>query len=155
MLPLIQHALVDKKKYLTEQDFLDTAALAQTAPGIMAVNMAVLVGKKLGGFWGSVFAALGAAGPSFIIILLIAVFFHNYQHNPLVERIFKGIRPAVVALILVPVFTLARSAGVGLKTAWVPVTCALLVWGLHVSPVYVIIAVGLGAYFLGKKETKK
>ena len=155
MLPLMQHALVQKKKYLTEQDFLDTAALAQTAPGIMAVNMAVLVGKKLGGFWGSFFAALGAAGPSFIIILTVAVFFHNYQHNPIAERIFKGVRPAVVALILVPVFTLARSAGVTRKTFWIPLGCALTVWGAHISPVYVIILTGLGAYFCSKGECKK
>lgn len=150
MLPLMQHALVEKKKYLTAQDFLDTAALAQAAPGIMAVNMAVLVGKKLGGFWGSFFAALGAAGPSFAIILLVAVFFRNYQHHPVAERILKGVRPAVVALILVPVFTLARSAGVTRKTFWIPLLCLLAVWGAHISPVYVIITVGLGAYFWGR-----
>ena len=152
MLPLMQRALVEKKKYLTRQDFLDTAALAQTAPGIMAVNMAVLTGKKLGGFWGSFFAALGAALPSFVIILVLAAFFREYQHIPAVERIFKGIRPAVVALILVPVFTLARSAGVTRKTFWLPLLCTLAVWGAHVSPVYVIIIVGLGSYFWGKKK---
>lgn len=152
MLPLMQRALVEKKKYLTEQDFLDTAALAQTAPGIMAVNMAVLTGKKLGGFWGSVFAALGASLPSFIIILFIAVFFHTYQHNPVAERILKGVRPAVVALILVPVFTLARSAGVTQKTCWVPIVTALAVWALHISPVYVIIVAGIGAYFWGRNK---
>lgn len=155
MLPLMEHALVRRKKYLTEQDFLDTAALAQAAPGIMAVNMAVLVGKKLGGFWGSFFAALGAAGPSFAIILLVAVFLHGYQHHPVAERIFRAVRPAVVALILVPVFTLARSAGVNRKTCWLPLGCVLAVWGAHISPVYVIIAVGLGAYLLGKKADKK
>lgn len=152
MLPLMQRALVEKKKYLTEQDFLDTAALAQTAPGIMAVNMAVLTGKKLGGFWGSFFAALGASLPSFIIILLVAVFFRAYQQNPVAVRIFKGVRPAVVALILVPAFTLARSAGVTKKTCWVPVVAALAVWALHISPVYVILTAGVGAYFWGRNK---
>ena len=155
MLPLMQRALVEKKKYLTEQDFLDTAALAQTAPGIMAVNMAVLTGKKLGGFWGSFFAALGASLPSFIIILLVAVFFRAYQHNPLVIRIFKGVRPAVVALIAVPVFRLARAAHIHWKTVWIPITVALLVWLVKVSPVYIVLAAGIGGYWYALRREAK
>ena len=102
------------------------------------------------GFWGSVCCALGAALPSFIIILLIALFFHNFKENPIVQRVFLGIRPAVVALIAVPVFRLAKTAGITYKTAWLPAVSALLVWLLGVSPVYVVLAAGLGGFLYGR-----
>lgn len=150
MLPLIERELVDKGRYLDEQEFLDATAVAQAAPGILAINIAILSGYKMKGFWGSVCCALGAALPSFIIILLIALFFHNFKENPIVQRVFLGIRPAVVALIAVPVFRLAKTAGITYKTAWLPVVSALLVWLLGVSPVYVVLAAGLGGFLYGR-----
>lgn len=152
MLPLIERELVDKGRYLDEQEFLDTTAVAQAAPGILAINIAILSGYKMKGFWGSVCCALGAALPSFIIILLIALFFHNFKENPIVQRVFLGIRPAVVALIAVPVFRLAKTAGITYKTAWLPVVSALLVWLLGVSPVYVVLAAGLGGFLYGRVQ---
>lgn len=150
MLPLIERELVDKGRYLDEQEFLDATAVAQAAPGILAINIAILSGYKMKGFGGSVCCALGAALPSFIIILLIALFFHNFKENPIVQRVFLGIRPAVVALIAVPVFRLAKTAGITYKTAWLPVVSALLVWLLGVSPVYVVLAAGLGGFLYGR-----
>ena len=150
MLPLIEQELVDKGRYLDEQEFLDATAVAQAAPGILAINIAILSGYKMKGFWGSVCCALGAALPSFIIILLIALFFHNFKENPIVQRVFLGIRPAVVALIAVPVFRLAKTAGITYKTAWLPAVSALLVWLLGVSPVYVVLAAGLGGFLYGR-----
>ena len=146
MLPLIEAEITTRRAWINKKDFLDLTALAQSAPGILAVNMAVFTGYKLGGLPGAVCAALGATLPSFVIILLIAIFFHNCQNNPLIERIFKGIRPAVVALIAVPVFRLAKSAGITWKNAWLPALCALAVWLWHVSPVYVVVAAGLGGW---------
>ena len=150
MLPLIERELVDKGRYLDEQEFLDATAVAQAAPGILAINIAILSGYKMKGFGGSVCCALGAALPSFIIILLIALFFHNFKENPIVQRVFLGIRPAVVALIAVPVFRLAKTAGITYKTAWLPAGSALLVWLLGVSPVYVVLAAGLGGFLYGR-----
>lgn len=144
MLPLMERELVDKRSWLARTDFLDLVAISQAAPGILAVNMAICTGYKLAKTRGAFWAALGAVLPSFIIILLIALFFQAYQNNPWVVRIFKGVRPAVVALIAVPVLRLAKSANITLKTVWIPVLVVLAVWGLHVSPVYVIILAGLG-----------
>ena len=146
MLPLIETEITERRKWISKKDFLDITALGQSAPGILAVNMAVFTGYKLAGVPGAVCAALGATLPSFVIILLIAIFFQNFQNNPIVERIFKGIRPAVVALIAVPVFRLGKSAGITWKNAWFPLLCALAVWLLHVSPVYVVLAAGLGGW---------
>lgn len=153
MLPLMERELVGA--YLSKQDFLDVTAVAQSAPGIMAVNVAILTGYRLKRTPGAVFAACGAALPSFIIILLIALFFRKFAENSVVQRVFLGIRPAVVALIMVPVFTLAKSAGVTLKTVWVCVATALAVWLLHVSPVYVVLIAVLCGILLSHKESAK
>lgn len=150
MLPLMEKELVGP--YLSKEDFLDVTALAQSAPGIMALNVAILTGYRLQGIPGAVCAAAGAALPSFIIILLIALFFQKFAENPIVRRIFLGVRPAVVALILVPVFTLAKSAHVTLKTVWVCVAVALSVWLLNISPVYVVLLGVLTGILMSHKE---
>ena len=138
--------LTERRNWISKKDFLDLIALAQAAPGILAVNMAIFTGYKLCGVWGAICAALGAVLPSFGIILCIALFFHRFRENATIERIFKGIRPVVVALIAVPVFRLGKSAGIRWRNIWFPVICVLLVWLGHVSPVYVVLMAGLGGW---------
>ena len=110
MVPLIENEIVTKRKWIAQEDFIDLLAISQSAPGILAVNISIFIGYKLRGIRGSIITALGTILPSFIIILAIALFFHSFKDNPIVERIFKGIRPAVVALIAAPTFTMGRSA---------------------------------------------
>ncbi len=153
MLPLMEKELVGK--YLSKEDFLDITAVAQSAPGIMAINVAILTGQRLYRLPGAVAAACGAALPSFIIILFLALFFQKFAENPVVLRVFKGIRPAVVALIMVPVFNLAKSAGVTLKTVWLCVAVALAVWLLGTSPVYIVLLGVLGSLLVNGKERAK
>ena len=105
MVPLIENEIVTKRKWIAQEDFIDLLAISQSAPGILAVNISIFIGYKLRGIRGSIITALGTILPSFIIILAIALFFHSFKDNPIVERIFKGIRPAVVALIAAPTFT--------------------------------------------------
>ena len=102
MVPLIENEIVTKRKWIAQEDFIDLLAISQSAPGILAVNISIFIGYKLRGIRGSIITALGTILPSFIIILAIALFFHSFKDNPIVERIFKGIRPAVVALIAAP-----------------------------------------------------
>ena len=153
MLPLMEQELVGT--YLSKEDFLDVTAVAQSAPGIMAINVAILTGYRLHKVPGAVFAACGAALPSFVIILLIALFFQKFAENPVVHRVFMGVRPAVVALIMVPVFNLAKSAGVTLKTVWVCVAVAVAVWLFQISPVYVVLIAICCGLLLGRKERAK
>ena len=167
MIPLVEKEVVKRKGWMQRQEFLDLIALTQAMPGVIAINMAVFVGYKIGsaelrsasvrGVPCSIAAALGAALPSFVIILLIAVFFAGFKDNPLVERIFKGIRPAVVALIAVPAITSAKAAGITYKTIAIPVVVALLIWLLHVSPVYIVAAAAAGGviYELRFKQKSK
>ena len=140
MLPLIQSEIT-RRGWLREEDFTDIVALAQSAPGLLAVNISIFTGHKLRGTMGSVVATLGSILPSFLIILAIAMLFIGYQDNPVVLRIFKGIRPVVVALIAVPMINMAKTAN---KTWWawgLSIAAMLLVGFLNVSPIYILLCV--------------
>jgi chromate transporter len=144
MIPLIERDVVYRNKWLDTDDFVELLALSQATPGIMAMNIAVFVGYKTRGVKGSIVASLGSILPSFIIILLIAMVFTNFKDNEVVERIFKGIRPAVVALIAVPVIHLARTMKLTWITAMIPVAAVLLISVAHVSPVWTIVLAAFG-----------
>lgn len=146
MIPLIEREVVDKYHWIDKEEFLDELAVAQSLPGILAVNISVLVGNKLRGFKGSFVAAMGTILPSFVVILLIAIFFSQIYNNPTVASIFKGIRPAVVALILAPVITTAQAARLNKRTILIPIIVALAIWMGGVSPVLCIILGGGGGY---------
>ena len=139
-MPLIQRAVVDRKNWINEEEFLNMIALAQAAPGLIAVNSAIFIGWRVGGWRGVCGAVLGAVLPSFLIILAIAMVFQDWKELPAVEAAFKGIRPAVVALIAAPLFKMAKSAKIGWLTALIPIAAALLIWLGHVNPVWVILA---------------
>lgn len=148
MLPLIEREVINRG-WITKEDFLDLFAVAQSLPGIFAVNISIFVGYKLKKIPGSIFCALGTILPSFVIILAIAMFFSHIQDNVWVERVFKGLRPAVVALIAVPVFTTARSIRLSKKLLLISVASALVIWQLGVSPIYVIVVAALGGLLYG------
>ena len=142
MIPIIQKEVVEKKNWIDEEEFMDILAISQSAPGLLAVNISIFLGHRLRGIKGSVVATLGSVLPSFVIILLIAMFFAGYQDNPAVIRIFKGIRPAVVALIAVPMINMAKKAKLNIYTAALAVVTALLVTFLKISPIYILLVAG-------------
>lgn len=154
MLPLIQREVVDRKGWIDEEEFLNMIALAQAAPGLIAVNSAIFIGWRVGGWRGVCGAVLGAVLPSFVIILMIAMIFSEWKELPAVEAAFKGIRPAVVALIAAPLFKMAKTAmkdktldkGQGTRDKGrkalpllVSLAAALLIWLGHMNPVWVIL----------------
>lgn len=145
MIPLIRNEVVNKKNWLQDEEFINTLAIAQSMPGPIALNTALFVGNKRLGFKGSLFSGAGVILPSFVAILLIAIVFTQFKENPIVERIFKGIRPAVVALIAAPLVSLGKSAGINWRNLWIPIVVALSVWLLHISPIYIV----LGSILLG------
>ncbi len=143
MIPIIQREVVEKNKWIDEQDFLDVLAISQSAPGILAVNISIFLGYRLRGVKGSIVATLGSALPSFLIILAIAMFFAGYQDNPAVVKIFKGIRPAVVSLIAVPMINMAKKAKLNIYTGALAAATALLIIFLKVSPLYILLVTGV------------
>ena len=153
MLPLIQREVVDRG-WLSKEDFIDLFSVAQSLPGIFAVNISIFVGYKLKKSMGSVVCALGTILPSFLIILLIDTFLTRVQDNVWIEKIFKGLRPAVVALIAVPCITTARSIKLSYLTMLIPVAAALLIWIGGVSPVWIILVAIAGGLVYGLKIKK-
>lgn len=149
MIPIIQRKVVTEHGWIDEEEFLDLIAVAQSCPGVFAINISTFVGYKLARTRGAICAALGAALPSFVIILLIAMCFHQFQDVPWVAAAFNGIRPAVVALIAVPTFQLARSARICLSNCWIPIASALLIYLLGVNPIIIIAAAAVGGYLYG------
>lgn len=150
MLPMIQHEVVNRRKWIDEEEFLNMIALAQAAPGLIAVNSAFFIGWRVGQnsphSQSKLFrilcvlsTILGAILPSFVIILAIAILFSDYKSLPAVEAVFKGIRPAVVALIASPLFRMAKVAGLSYVSALIPIAGALAIWLLGWSPVWLIL----------------
>ena len=155
MIPLIENDVVERNRWVAKDDFMDLLAVAQSAPGVFAVNMAVFIGYRLKGKRGALAASFGCVLPSVVIILLIALFFRQFRHIGVVNNIFMGIRPVVVALIAVPVFNLAKSARLGWGMAWIPVLTALLIVLFGMSPIYVIIAAGVAGFLYGRTKGGK
>ncbi|HKM31157.1 MAG: chromate transporter [Bacteroidales bacterium] len=155
MLPVVEREVVDRKKWITKEDFTDLIAVTQTLPGVLAVNMAVAVGYRIKGVKGSLISVLGAVLAPFFSILVIAMFFQTFRENPVVERIFMGMRPVVVALITVPVITTMRSIGPRLSSGLIAAAAALLIWLFGVSPIWIILAAGTGGYIWHRIEKKK
>ena len=116
MVPLIEKEVVDRRAWIDREEFLDLLTLAQTSPGPLALNTAVFVGYKIDRYRGAFSSVLGVVVPSFVIILLVALFFVSFEHEPVVEAVFKGMRPAVVALILAPIIHLSN--GVSYWPLW-------------------------------------
>jgi len=150
MIPLIQKEVVDKHRWVSREEMLDLIAIAQSCPGVFAINISTFIGYKLNKTRGAVCTAAGTALPSFLIILAIAIFFHAFNDNHAVQAVFRGIRPAVVALIAVPTFNLAKSAGINLHTLWIPIVSALLIWACGVSPILIILIAGITGYVWGR-----
>lgn len=147
MISIIEREIVDKHKWIQREDFLDLLAISQSLPGILAVNISVSIGDKLRGFKGSLVAAIGTILPSFTLILIIAIFLTPdiIKNNEIVSKIFLGIRPCVVALIIAPVLTSAKAAKIGWKTVWIPIAVAALIY-IGLSPIWFILLGGLGGY---------
>ena len=151
MIAIIEKEIVTKNKWIGKEEFLDLLAIAQAMPGILAVNIAVVIGDRLKGIKGSLCAALGTILPSFFMILAIAIFLtpETIKNDPTLSAIFKGIRPAVVALIIAPMLTTAKVAKISRKTIIIPIATALLIYsGIPYisSPVVYIILGCVGGY---------
>lgn len=157
MIPLIEREVIDRKAWIARADFLDLLTLAQSAPGPIALNTAVFVGYKMRGLAGAVASLAGVVIPSFVIILVVAIFFADVRNNAVVDAAFKAMRPAVVALIIAPIVGLVRG-----MHAWLialAAAVALLVWGTGLSPIYLLIAgaaAGLAwSAWIARKEGKR
>lgn len=154
MIPLIQGEVVDNKKWITKEDFLDILVISQSFPGALAVNTSTFIGYKIGGGIGALMALLGTVLPSFIIILLIASFFMEFRNNYYVDLVFKGISAAVPMLVLIAVVSLSKSVKRNYMNVFIVVVTIILIRFLNVHPVIVIIMSGIYGYFYYRKRVE-
>ena len=153
MIPLMEQELVDRRHWMSRDEFLDQLALS-SMPGVLAVNMATGLGYRLRGLRGAISAIAGNILMPIIFILILAILFRHFRENVIVERFFMGVRPAVVALIAAPVFRLAQSAKITWSTCWIPILSALLIWLFDVSPILVILAAVILGFAYGRIKMK-
>ena len=141
MIAVIERELVERKKWLEHEEFLDVVAIAESTPGPIAINSATYIGYKVGGILGSVFATLGVVLPSFVIIFLISLVFDRFMEITWVKYAFYGIQACVAYLIL--------SAGIKmfkkLKKTPLSITLFLLTVGCLVS--FSIFAIDFSSIF--------
>lgn len=154
MVPVMEKEIVEKKHWLEKEEFMDILVVAQSTPGLFAIDMASHIGYKLKGVGGGIVGALGVAIPSIIAILIIAVFFQSFKDNIYVEKFFMGVRPCVVALILAPCFKMAKTAKISRYNCWIPIVCAILISAFGVSPIWCILAAAVGGFLYGKLRVK-
>ena len=155
MLPLIQKAVVDKKHWVSETDFVNMLAITNSVPGAFAINCSIFIGYQKRGFLGAVSAVLGVVLPSFVIILIIAYLLLQGKEAPWLQDFFKGVAPAVIALILGAGIKMGKGI---LKT---PFDFILLGIGLILMvftpthPVFIILLGSLAGFFYLKRKGKE
>lgn len=154
MIAAIKSELTEKG-WLQDEDFIDIITLAQTAPGLFAVNISILTGHKLRGTKGSVVATIASCLPPFLIILAVAMFFTSFKDNEYVIRAFKGIRPVVVALIGVPMISMLKTTRMRWWSWIIVISSMTLVCFMKVSPIYILICVIVIAAAVSWHNNKK
>lgn len=154
MIPIIQKEVVDNKNWVEEDEFMDTITIAQSAPGPIAVNSSIFIGYKIDGVVGALVCTLGTVLPSFIIILLIAKFFYQFKDNHVIEKIFSGIRPAVVALIFSTVYRLVQGSHFKYSGLLIALATALVIIFLNINPMYMVIIGALGSVLINRFGNK-
>ena len=152
MLPLLEREVVDKKGWASHEEILDYYAIGQSTPGIIAINTSTFCGYKVCGNIGGIVANLGFISPSIIIISIIAKFLQSFSHLAIIQHAFAGIRVAVCALVFYSVINMIRKdANTGLKFM-VFILTFIAIGFLSVSPIVVVITVGVFGILLGRRK---
>lgn len=151
MIPLLEKAVIERNQWMKKEDITDVLAIAQTVPGSIAVNAATFIGYRLAGVIGAIAATIGMITPTFIIILVLASLFLEFQHYPIVQAAFLGIRPAIVALIF---FAAVKTGKTAISDKTTGLAAALTVVVLLFTPVHPMFVILIGA-FAGIALTKK
>ncbi len=157
MLPVMEEEFVEKKKWIHHTDIVDVMALVQSVPGVIAVNAAVFVGNRVAGTLGAIAAAIGVVLPSFIIIVLIAMFMDNVQDIPLVKEAFLGVRAGVCAMILLSAINFWQKIVKGRLEIIIVVCAFIAITFVQINVIYIISGAGMIGfirYFINSKKLK-
>lgn len=155
MIPLIKLEVCKKHLWISEDEFLDGLAAAQSCPGPIAVNLSIYIGYHIRKGKGMAVAVLGTVLPSFVAIVLIALLFTRFADASLVRKAFHALRPAVVALIAVPLYQMSRTAGLKANNFWFPLGIAISVGFMNISPVYFILLTIVFSIWQGLRSARR
>ena len=148
MVAVIEREIVEKRKYIGQEEFLDLIAIAESTPGPIAVNSATYIGYKLGGVLGSFFATLGVVLPSFLIIFIISFFYEKFLALEYVSYAFKGIQACVAFLIISAGIKMIKGLKKNLFNVIMFISTLVLmlvikIFDLPISSIYLILVGGL------------
>lgn len=156
MIALIEKEVVEKKKWITEDEILDIIGISESTPGPLAINSATFIGYRVGKVWGSILASLGVVIPSFLIITIISYFILNFKDNQIVSIIFKGIRAGVVVLIFNAAFRFTKKLYKDIFTYFILAFVILLGLLTEISVIFILLICALlGIIYYGFINTKK
>lgn len=154
MIPLLKAELVERKKWISDDEIMDYYSIGQCTPGIIAINVSTFIGYKLKGFIGAIFAMAGMLAPSLIIIISIANVLEEYMENQYIVHAFSGIRIVVIALIFDVVLSMWKNGVTDYITGFIFVLALGLLIGLAISPVLVVFVAALLGLILRKGAEK-
>jgi chromate transporter len=143
MLPILQREVVDRHKWVSEEELLDCYAIGQCTPGVIAVNTATFCGYRTKGLAGAVFSTLGVLFPPILIVLVISAFFWSFAENPWVAHALVGVRACVCALILNSTIQLFKKAIVDVPTFLLFTAVFILAAFVGITPSILVIGAGL------------
>ena len=163
MISLIENECIEKKKWITNEEFLNCVALAESTPGPIAINSATYIGYKVAGVLGSIFTTLGVIIPSFVIIFLISLFFNDLLKIEVIANAFKGIKVGVSLLIIsagIKLFIKAEKKPLPLAIIFTTIVAMILidVFSVNFSSIFLILigaVVGLTIYAINQYREKK
>ena len=163
MIAVIQRELVEKKKWIQQEEYLDVVAIAESTPGPLAINSATFIGYKVCGVLGSIFATLGVVLPSFIIIFIISLFFDKFLELKFVGYAFRGIQACVGFLILsagLKMFKGLKKSAFNLTLFIITIIALTLLdlFALNFSTVFFVLiggAVGIVVYLISLIKNKE
>jgi len=154
MLPMLEREIVEKRNWTTSEELLDFYAVSQCTPGIIAVNVATLIGYRQKRYLGAAICTFGVVAPSLIIIMLIATFIQSFADTPIVAHAFGGIRVAVCVLILAAVIKLVKSGVKDKLTGTIFVAAFLIMVFFGISPIIIVLFSAI-AGFVSKMNSKE
>jgi chromate transporter len=139
MLPIIEREIVEKRQWITAEEVGEMISLAGSAPGGVGVNAAAIVGYRKAGVAGAAAAVAGVTCPTFLIVLLLSALAVAFQHNPKLEAALKGMHGAVIALIVMAAYRMARTAVFDVTTAVASIATVIVLLLANIHPLYVIV----------------
>ena len=143
MLPIIERELVENSRLISSDEFVDFISIAQSVPGPIAVNISLLIGYRLSGLTGSIFALLGTAMPSFLSIVAIGYFYSKFRDNKAVHGFFSGVNAVVPALLLISFISVFKKISKKILMYIIFALSFIAVFFLNINPILIILAGGV------------